>query len=243
MTLLYMNGFEALADGKSVGFVMGRNTGKSLNTTELLEGLVNDFDGDVVLNAAETVDIKSVEQPTFTWNERYYPMADPIRNYFTNFWQFMNGVMGEAKPPGFPKITRLEIGNGFGHQLRRRARILEPWNPVTMRPPRRFWVPAKRYAGINAYNLPELKYLNVPKCADWSRYAYNGHISNFRIRWKGGLVFELPADETGFYGTYTITYPIHSGWMTGGERTLRASERRARYSSTMDGNGKPRRKK
>lgn len=239
MTILYMNGFESVSSEGKVDFSIGRNTGKSLTATEALEGLVNDFDGDVILDAAETIKIQ--ENPTFTWTERY-SLTDPIRSYFTNFWGLMNGFMGEAKRPRFPTINRIAIGNGFGHDLRRRARILEGWNPQTMRPPRRFWVPAKRYAGINAYNLPELQYLSAPKCADWSRFAYEAMYNKYTPRWKGGMVFEFPEDASPG-STITITYPAGGGWTRGGERTLRASERRAQHSSTMDGNGKPRKKK
>lgn len=214
---------------------MARNTGKSVLASDLLEILAGDFDGD----AATTRTV-----PTFTWTERYNTV-DPIRKFFTGFWDTIHGFMGETKPRGFfPKVTRVEWGSGFGHQLRRRARILEPWNPVTVRPPRRFWVAAARFAGFNAYPEVAVTYLDKPKTADWSRYAFDSLCYGYRIQWKGGLVFELPKDATGFE-TFTISYPADFGdWQKKhSPRTLRDSERRARYSSTMDGNGKPRKQK
>lgn len=223
MTILHMDGFR-----------MGRNTGKSLLSEDLMK-LVCDFDGD-------SQRMKQV--PTFTWTERY-TLTPETRRYFNRSWGLFKAYMGETNPRSFlPQITRVEIGNGFGHELRRRARILEPWDPKTTRPPRRFWVPAYRWAGFRAYPDLTVTYLDRPRAYDYSRYAFDSHLYNYRVRWEGGMVFVMPKDTVG-YGTYTITYPADfEGWTTRhSPRTLRASERRARYSSTMDGNGKPKSRK
>jgi hypothetical protein len=228
MTILYMNGFESLPSEGRVDLSIGRATGKSLTATEALEGLVNDFDGDVILGAAETIKIQ--ENPTFTWTERY-KISDDIRGYFTNFWGLFHAYMGETNPRGWlPPIRRCMPFRG--DRLHRRARILEAWNPVTMRPPRRFWVPAHRFAGFAAYPYMDgVRYLEQPKHGDWSHELYVEETSFSSWRYRPGKI--------------VITYPEDfGGWKTINDvGSLRPSERRARYSSTMDGNGKPRKKK
>ncbi len=205
----------------SVTLGNGRQTGKSLLTSEIAERLVGDFDGDSA----------SLVMPTFTWTERY-KISDDIRSYFTNFWGSFHGYIGEAHPRSrWPVIHRVYPLHRLQYMLQRRARVLEPWDPSSNRPPRRFWVPARRFAGFAAYPGLDVTYLDRPSKPAWDHNLY--------------------VEETSFKswrhrpGTIIITYPEDfGGWKTISDvGSLRPSERRARFSSTMDNNGKPRKKK
>jgi hypothetical protein len=206
MTIRYMNGFEALPEVTHV---------------RLGNGLAEDYDGDAA----------SISTPTFTWTEQY-SLADS-RRYLNTYWGIFQAYMGETHPRGWlPPIRRVRLDSpALGDNLRRRARILEPWNPTTMRPPRRFWVPAKRFAGFRAYPDITPTYLDKIPSPQWSLDLFHQEVDMRSFgRWAGTAVITYPEG----FGGWTHIRDVGS---------LRPSERRARHSSTMDGNGKPRRKK
>lgn len=199
----------------------GRAYGKNLLTSELMERLVGDFDGDAV----------SAVMPTFTWTERYKVPPETYR-YLATQWGTFHGYLGETHPRSMmPVIHRVYPIHRLHYMLKRRARFLEPWDPTSNRPPHRFWVPARRFAGFAAYPNLDVTYLDRPSKPAWDHNLY--------------------VEETSFKswrhrpGTIIITYPEDfGGWKTISDvGSLRPSERRARYSSTSDGNGKPRKKK
>lgn len=189
--------------------------------------------------------------PTFTWTEMY-PRGQS--HPWLKMWHRLNGYMGEAKPGfsnwmdgfalryygyGSNKLWDHSewLGDDTLHHTER-LDVHERYKRGVMR----VRIPARRYAGLHAYELQNLRYLETPKTADWSRDVFHGQLlfrprSELRVE---GQTVHIPKDIYEAGETVVLSY---ESFKLHYSPTLRPSERRAKYSSTADGNGKPRRSK
>jgi hypothetical protein len=243
-----------------VVFSMGRNTGKSLKTSELLEGLRHDFDGDAAayLDHIHLTHLYGQPDqpfdpsvPTFTWTE-HYPREDPLMRLTV-------GYMGEARRPadrwlgeGFKlgyygyqakKLWDHAEWLGLGKNENEYLDTFQAWRCL------RVTVPARRYAGLHAYELSDLFYLRMPKPLDWSREEFEHETRGWQPGYPPGVIVIDRPELVKPGQVVSVKYVVQGGRSTCREyhceqvgTALRPSERRAKYSSTMDGNGKPRRR-
>jgi hypothetical protein len=194
-----------------------RRTGKSLRTEEF----VNEW-------------IKGPEQvPAPFWTNRF----------------FYQGYYPETKPREFawkPELT--VIGRKKHYLYRTYVHPIDYWKKGA----KQFAVPARRRAGVGAYKLKTLQMLRAPEPADWSQEVLRAETQPRYFRHRDGMSIDLNDYPPG----QTVAFRFQPGIPAGQVFTLtrtddvrfvnpyqeRASERRAKYSSTMDGNGKPRKK-
>lgn len=179
--------------------------------------------------------------PTFTFSETFFPTVHVTR------WM-LEGYRCEAKPPMSQWLGGFKL-RYYGYESKKlwdhrellglgenENEFLETFDH---RKCLQVVVPARRYAGLNAYELQKLYYLKMPKAGDWSQQIFRHETEGRYVRHRDGHVMYLDDFPPGA----TITYTVKSNFRMVNPYEERASERRARHSSTMDGNGKPRRRK
>jgi hypothetical protein len=165
------------------------------------------------------------EVPMMSWNVKFdIPMPyGPLQ-------AAIYGVMGEVKPPPsggnalwvqrvFPgplvvcdKMEWVEGYFGGGHYRK---------------------IPARRFAGLYSYRI-DPEYLKEPQPS----HGVAWEVFRKETTWyrDNSPIYPYSEHKTG--NVYVISYTAFGGRDDG--LSLSPSERRAKYSSTMDGNGKPR---
>lgn len=206
---------------------LGRQCGK----TETTDALMNE--------------VADRSWPIFTWTEIYPSFRD-------TFHYLIHGYYAEAKPPGERWMGDFAL-RYYGYEARdlwdhrewlgddtlHHTEFLSP-HEWYKRGVLRVIIPARRYAGLHAYELQSLFYLKQPKPGDWSQEVFRHETEAQYYRHRDGAVIYL---EPHLSGATTFSYTVRGGdirFVNPYEE--RASERRAKHSSTMDKNGKPRRR-
>lgn len=216
---------------------MCRNTGKPLTSQQFIEDYVDAVENDI-LDRRRRGEVEP-DVPVFTWTE-LYPSSFHFR---------IHGYYAEARPrisEWYDSFALRYYGYGATRLWDHRELLGLGVHENEFRPGfdrRRVLnvvVPARRYAGLHAYELQELHYLAQPKPGDWSRELFQHETEGRYVRHRDGYVMYLDDFPP---GATTITYTkLGSGFRMVNPYEEHASARRARHSSTMDKNGKPRRK-